>query len=32
MLIQVDSKVPDAALNEIGKLAGIREVRFLELD
>jgi D-3-phosphoglycerate dehydrogenase len=31
MLIQVDSKVPEAALTEIGKLAGIREVRFLDL-
>jgi D-3-phosphoglycerate dehydrogenase len=31
MLIEVDSKVPADALAEIGKLAGIREVRFLEL-
>ncbi len=31
MLIEVDGQVPAAALGEIGKLAGIREVRFLEL-
>ncbi len=31
MLIEVDGHVPAGALAEIGKLAGIREVRFIEL-
>jgi D-3-phosphoglycerate dehydrogenase len=31
MLIEVDSQVPPAALTELAKIAGIREVRFLEL-